>query len=123
MFKAVLGRSCLAHRTLVNTRAVIGARTFMAAAPARKARPVDAAAKVDLVDKFAFPAPPPVPEVEALVSETAVVEDAIEEEEWPAVYNPIDDPNNYPDEWEYRTEADKGTILPERLKPYDYHHH
>ncbi|KAJ3210130.1 hypothetical protein HDU67_005631 [Dinochytrium kinnereticum] len=138
MLRVALRRSCIAQRACVDTRAAFGARTFMAVSPLRKdliqdlylseiraykPAATDAAVKVDLVDKFSLPTPPAKPEIEASVSETAVVEDAIEEEEWPPVYNPIDDPNNYNDEWEFRTEADTGKLLPERLKPYDYHDH
>ncbi|KAJ3112636.1 hypothetical protein HDU96_004358, partial [Phlyctochytrium bullatum] len=82
---------------------------------------VDASAKANLVDKFTLPTPPPAPGIEASVSDAVVTEDAMEEEEWPPVYNPIEDPHNYNSEWEFRTEVDNGKLLPEMLKPYDYH--
>ncbi|KAJ3107551.1 hypothetical protein HDU97_003856 [Phlyctochytrium planicorne] len=110
-----------------------GVRSFMAAAPIRKDlvqdlylneirayRPpaTDATAKANLVEKFVLPTPPPVPEIETASSEGAIVEDAIAEEEWPPLYNAIDDPHNYPDDWEIRTEVDKGNMIPDRLKVF-----
>lgn len=55
--------------------------------------------KVDLPTTFVPPPAPAKPEldVSAVTGEAAnAVEDVIEEEQWPAVYNPIDDPANYP---------------------------
>ncbi|KAI8919037.1 hypothetical protein DFJ77DRAFT_452837 [Powellomyces hirtus] len=80
--------------------------------------------KVDLPTTFTAPAAPPKPELDVSAGEVAAVaEEAVEEEEWPAVYNPIDDPANYPDEWDFTTENDDGSLLPKRLIPVDYHHH
>ncbi|KAI9098816.1 hypothetical protein DFS34DRAFT_619063 [Phlyctochytrium arcticum] len=87
--------------------------------PAKQA----SADKVDLPTTFTAPTPPAKPEVERAVAQaTATGEEIIEEEEWPPVYNPIDDPANYPDEWEYRTEKDDGNVIPRRLIPVDYNH-
>ncbi|KAI8592841.1 hypothetical protein HDU89_007238 [Geranomyces variabilis] len=80
--------------------------------------------KVDLPTTFAAPAPPAKPEVDVTVAEvSATADEAVAEEEWPAVYNPIDDPANYPDEWDFTTENDDGKLLPARKYPVDYHSH
>ncbi|KAJ3416496.1 hypothetical protein HDV05_001233 [Chytridiales sp. JEL 0842] len=81
-----------------------------------------AAEKVDVVDKFTIPTPPPKPELELASAQAGALEEAaVQEEAWPAVYNPIDDPHNYNSEWEFATDVDHGGVLPKRLREYDYH--
>ncbi|KAJ3015140.1 hypothetical protein HKX48_004761 [Thoreauomyces humboldtii] len=79
--------------------------------------------KVDLPTTFTAPAAPPKPELDTSVVQAAAVDEAVAEEAWPAVYNPIDDPANYPDEWDFTTDNDDGNLLPQRLVPVDYTHH
>ncbi|KAI8826059.1 uncharacterized protein EV422DRAFT_563870 [Fimicolochytrium jonesii] len=86
--------------------------------------PKDTGAKVDLPTSFAAPAPPPKPELDVTVAEASgAVEQGVEEEQWPPVYNPIDDPANYPDEYDFTTDNDDGALFPKRLHPIDYFHH
>lgn len=69
----------------------------------------------DLKETFAFPAPPAKPQVEkANVSAVADTE-AMKEAEWPPLYNPVDDPANFNDEFEW--EKDDGLAYPKRLYP------
>ncbi|KND01352.1 uncharacterized protein SPPG_03164 [Spizellomyces punctatus DAOM BR117] len=84
-----------------------------------------AADAADLPTTFAPPAAPAKPEIDVKTTDAVAnaADEAVEEEEWPAVYNPIDDPANYPDEWDFTTENDDGSLLPKRLKPVDYDHH
>ncbi|KAJ3134114.1 hypothetical protein HK101_004387 [Irineochytrium annulatum] len=85
---------------------------------AYKPAPAAANEKVDLVDKFSTPTPPPKPEIDVSAAAEGGVEqpESLEEESWPPLYNAIDDPHNYPDMWELRTEVDDGGLLPQRLK-------
>ncbi|KAI9011196.1 hypothetical protein BC832DRAFT_328478 [Gaertneriomyces semiglobifer] len=90
----------------------------------RDYKPAKQVEATDLPTTFTAPAPPPKPEVEKVeASATSVKEEAMEEEAWPALTNPIDDPANYPDEWDYTTDHDDGSLFPKRLKPVDYNHH
>lgn len=57
-------------------------------------KPSKAAAKTDLPETFALPAAPPVPAFDKTEAVTAS-SGKVEEEAWPALYDPIDDPNNY----------------------------
>ncbi|KAJ3282037.1 hypothetical protein HK104_011129 [Borealophlyctis nickersoniae] len=83
--------------------------------------------KVDLPTTFTPPPPPPKPEIEAADAQVqATEEDALEEEEWPPLYDPIDDPANYPSNWHLdlsKPEADDGSWYPKPIKAPEYHDH
>jgi len=84
----------------------------------------DRAATADLATSFSAPSPPPKPKVEG--SDIKIVEENIvqvAEAEWPTPYNPIDDPVNYNDEFNYSTDVDDGALFPKRIKEADYHDH
>ncbi|KAI9199297.1 uncharacterized protein BJ171DRAFT_632238 [Polychytrium aggregatum] len=85
--------------------------------------PKETTEKVAIPDKFTVPAPPPKPELETAPARAVQGEEAFAEEEWPALYNAIDDPHNYNDEWDFTTDNDDGALLPQRLKPVDYDAH
>jgi hypothetical protein len=59
-----------------------------------------------------------MPELETAPELKAEV--ALAEEKWPALEDSIDDPENYNDEWDISTDNDN--LLPQRLKPVEYHH-
>ncbi|KAJ3092220.1 hypothetical protein HK102_009705 [Quaeritorhiza haematococci] len=90
----------------------------------KKYTPPTQTEKADLPETFKAPSPPPKPAVEAPVEAVAetTLEAAVEEEEWPPLYNPIDDPQYYNDAWDFSTDHDDGALYPKRLKPVDYHH-
>ena len=58
-------------------------------------KPSKATAKTELPETFALPAAPPVPAFDKTEAVTAASSGKVEEEAWPALYDPIDDPNNY----------------------------
>ncbi|KAJ1550387.1 hypothetical protein HK096_007215 [Nowakowskiella sp. JEL0078] len=78
---------------------------------------------VDLPTKFSAPVPPPKPEVEGASVVASAEEVSIEEEAWPALYNPIDDPANYNHDFDFTTDNDDGLWYPKRLTKPDYNHH
>jgi hypothetical protein len=53
-----------------------------------------ALAKAELPETFTLPSPPPVPAFDK-TEVAASASGKLEEEAWPALYDPIDDPNNY----------------------------
>ncbi|KAL2918003.1 hypothetical protein HK105_202417 [Polyrhizophydium stewartii] len=89
----------------------------------RAYKPVVSTEKVDLPTSFSTPKAPAKPEVEGKDVAVAAVaaDEALEEEEWPALYNAIDDPANYPDAWDYS--LDNPSLIQSRTRPWDYHHH
>lgn len=52
------------------------------------------------------------------LTKTALVETALKEQEWPALYNPIDDPSLFKQDWDW--DRDDG-YFPKRF-PIDYEH-
>ncbi|KAJ3052643.1 hypothetical protein HK097_005920 [Rhizophlyctis rosea] len=84
----------------------------------------DAAAdKVDLPMTFNPPTPPAKPELEqALAQAEGGAVEAQAEEDWPPLYDPIDDPANYPDLTDESSDIDTGRYKPTRLKPAVYDH-
>ncbi|KAI8810469.1 hypothetical protein BJ742DRAFT_800405 [Cladochytrium replicatum] len=92
----------------------------------RAYKPKPITEKVELPSKFSPPTPPAKPELEGAVVEasaTSAVEESIEEEQWPALYNPIDDPANYNTDFDFTTENDDGSWYPKRLTKAEYHDH
>lgn len=76
----------------------------------------------DLKDTFSFPHPPQKPTLEKPTLATASPSaDSAIDSEWPKLSNPIDDPKNYSDEFEW--EKDDGSFYPKRRYPVDYDHH
>lgn len=80
--------------------------------------------KVDLPETFTHPAAPPKPAIDTgahLATESAA--DAMAEEQWPALYNPIDDPAVFTEEWDFFDNGD--SLYPKRkVAPhYDDGHH
>lgn len=57
-------------------------------------KPLKVSTKVDLPETFTTPKAPAVPVLEKLVLESKG-EKAVETESWPALVDPIDDPENY----------------------------
>ncbi|KAI8929877.1 hypothetical protein BC831DRAFT_441392 [Entophlyctis helioformis] len=82
------------------------------------------ASKVDLAQTVTAPKPPAKPELETAADAAVQAggDVALEEEAWPALYNPIDDPANFPDAWNYATTPDNGELFPSRTREYDWHH-
>ncbi|KAJ3254860.1 putative cell survival pathways protein [Boothiomyces macroporosus] len=76
-------------------------------------------APIDLPSTFTPPAAPTKPELELAVAQKE--EGELKEEEWPALVDPIDDPENYNDEYDFRDDEDHGKLFPAPLKEIHYH--
>ncbi|TPX44409.1 hypothetical protein SeLEV6574_g04520 [Synchytrium endobioticum] len=81
----------------------------------------DRAAAASLPESVPIPAPPPKPEFELVEAQAVDDTVALEEAEWPPLVDPIDDPHNYPDAWDYTTDKIDNKLMPTAVKPYDYH--
>eukprot|EP00842_Homolaphlyctis_polyrhiza_P000546 jgi/Hompol1/1492/HPOL_002719-RA len=86
----------------------------------RSYKPTVVSEKVDLPTTFAAPKPPAKPEIEGADVVIAAAGEALEEEAWPALYNAIDDPANYPDAWDYSTKSE--SLFAKRTRSFDYDH-
>jgi hypothetical protein len=85
----------------------------------RAYKPAKVVAKVDLPETFQVPKAPEIPQ---LVKSVAVEsKEKMEAQEWSAFVDPIDDPENYNDEWNITQEKDDGAWFPKRVKEHDYH--
>ncbi|KAJ3044221.1 hypothetical protein HDV00_002899 [Rhizophlyctis rosea] len=136
MFRAIRTLTAVAARPVFTKAPIRGfAQTPLAKADVienlylnelRSFKPTAGADKVDLPQTFAPPTPPPKPELEQAVAQAADATDAVAETEaadWPPLYDPIDDPENYPDEWNMETADDRGEWYPIRTKPPHYDDH
>lgn len=66
-------------------------------------------------ETFTISAAPPKPAVEKSTVSAAADTEMAKEEAWPALYNAIDDPKNFNDDFEW--EKDDGSWYPKRLHP------
>jgi hypothetical protein len=85
----------------------------------RAYKPSKVSTKVDLPETFQVPKAPEIPKLEKSV----IVEskEKIVAQEWPALVDPIDDPENYNDEWNITSDKDDGAWFPKRVKEHEYH--
>ncbi|TPX31398.1 hypothetical protein SmJEL517_g05246 [Synchytrium microbalum] len=88
---------------------------------AYKAPPEDKSAAAGLPETVSMPTPPAKPEFELAQVQAAGNEAGLEEEAWPALVDPIDDPHNYPDAWDYTCDKVDNLLMPTAVKAYDYH--
>ncbi len=79
-----------------------------------------AAPATDLKESFSLPTAPQKPALEKPSVATKSAE-AIANTEWPTLVNPIDDPKNFSDEFDW--DKDDGLCYPKRAYPVDYDHH
>lgn len=97
----------------------------------RAYKPLKTTAKVDLPETFALPTPPAPPAFDKTAI-TAKAEEALAKASaWPALVDPIDDPENYngirshskhfTDEWNFTSDVDDGSWFPRRTKEHHYH--
>ncbi|KAJ1336270.1 hypothetical protein BSLG_007498 [Batrachochytrium salamandrivorans] len=89
----------------------------------RNYKPAVVAERTDLPQTFAPPKAPAKPEFETESTLSASAEESMQEEEWPPLKSPIDDPANYPDAWDYSAGNDGGALLPQRTRPFDFDSH
>ncbi|KAI8910230.1 hypothetical protein EDD86DRAFT_275326 [Gorgonomyces haynaldii] len=85
-------------------------------------KPAKSAEPSGLPETFALPKPPAKPEVDGQ-DVVFKAEEQLEEAAWPKLVDPIDDPANYNDVWDFRTDKDSGSLFPGPLKPVHYDDH
>jgi hypothetical protein len=87
----------------------------------RSYKPLKTTTKVDLPESFSLPTAPAAPAFDTKPITTASADAPVKDDVWPALVDPIDDPENYNDEWHFSTDKDDGSWYPKRAKEPHYH--